>query len=59
MAWNRMHDGETLEQRLFRKQEETEIRKQAMRDMKRDNDLIGCTFHPHIHNSPSEYPVQW
>lgn len=47
--------GEKLEDALVRKQKETDERLLKIRRMKYNNELVGCTFHPNIQNSLSDF----
>lgn len=44
--------GEKLEDVLLRKKEETDMKLNHIRQIKRREELKGCTFHPKVHDSP-------
>lgn len=54
IASTRKLEGETIEENLVRRKEELDLKLAKIRESKKDDELIGCTFHPQIHNSPFE-----
>lgn len=55
LAMKNREPGKRIEDILIEKRKETEERLQRMRELKLNEEPKGCTFHPKIINSPTEY----
>ena len=55
LAMKYREPGKRVEDMLIEKRKETEERLQRIRELKLNEEPKGCTFHPKIINSPTEY----